>query len=95
MQIMTLFGAGFMLKSGILYRTAIVDSVIASLFVVASFYFAPDFALLVQILSELDLSMPKIDLASDGLRLLGYSLGISIISVSLVMKTYKRTNDEA
>ncbi|BCX79748.1 cell division protein FtsX [Campylobacter sp. 19-13652] len=94
MQIMTLFGAGFILKSGILYRTAIVDSIMASLFVVASFYFAPEISSLKQILLELDLSMPKIDLVSDGLRLLGYSLGISIISVSLVMKTYRRTNDE-
>lgn len=95
MQIMTLFGAGFLMKSGILYRTAIIDSIIASLFVVASFYFAPEFNSLKQILLELDLSMPKIDIISDGFSLLGYSLGISIISVSLVMKTYKRTNDEA
>lgn len=94
MRIMTLFGAGFWIKSGILYRTAIVDSVVATLIVIAAFYFAPESATLNSTLTELDLSLPRVELIDDGVRLLAYALAISIISVSLVMKTYKRESDE-
>lgn len=94
-EIMTLFGAGFWLKSGILYRTAIIDSVIATAIVVACFMFAPDLDFIVQLLSQIDLSMPKINLIHDVPILLGAALGFSIIAVSVVMKSHKKLSDEA
>lgn len=94
-EIMTLFGAGFWLKSSILYKTAIIDSIIASIAVIASFYFAPELESIKSILLELDLNMPRIDIIKDGGNLLLWGLSISIVAVSLVMKTHKKIKDEA
>lgn len=91
-DIMTLFGASFWLKSGVLYRMAIVDSIVATLFVTIFYYLLPDFNIVSFMMDEVGLKIPNVDIVYEGGRLLFISLALSIISVSLVMREAKKNS---
>lgn len=90
MDIMTLFGAPFWMKSAVLYRLAVVDSIIATFIVVELFFFAPSMPQLHSIASEIDIIIPGIEVFKEGGMLLGISLFFALVSVSLVMMQVKR-----
>lgn len=85
MAIMTLFGAPFWMKSALLYRLAIIDSILATLFVGTVYMYAPSNDLVQEYLRELDLAVPSYDLILDTAVLMGVSFGFSLLIVSLVI----------
>jgi cell division transport system permease protein len=90
MDIMTLFGAPFWMKSAVLYRLAIVDSIVSTVVVVAFFYVAPSVPEIGHIAREIDVIIPSIDPLKEGGLLLGISLFFALVSVSMVMLKVKR-----
>lgn len=90
MDIMTLFGAPFWMKSAVLYRLAIVDSFIATAVVVALFYAIPSLPEVAMVAKELDVIVPVIEPLREGGVLLMLSLFFALVSVSLVMVRVKR-----
>ncbi|MBE0495939.1 MAG: ABC transporter permease [Campylobacterales bacterium] len=90
MDIMTLFGAPFWMKSAVLYRLVIVDSLIATFVVVALFYGIPMLPEVVAIAREVDVVIPTIQPLREGGLLLGISLFFALVSVSMVMVKVKR-----
>lgn len=89
-DIMTLFGASFWLKSGVLYKIAVIDSFIATVCVVALYIMLPDFEIIKATASEVGIDLAKIDIIVDGATLLGISLILSMIAVSFVMRRAKK-----
>lgn len=89
MEIMTLFGAPFWMKSAVLYRLAIVDSIVATIFVVALFWVLPTQSWVTQATSNVGLIVPKIQPIHEGGILLGISLFSALVCVSLVMLKVK------
>lgn len=84
-EVMSLFGAPFWLKSTLLYRLAIIDSFVATLIL-----FGLNFALLnlknpQNFLKDLGFELPNLNLLFEGLTTFGLSLLITIIAVSVVM----------
>ena len=59
MEIMSFFGAPFWMKSTVLYRLAIVDSLVSTCIVTTIFYFAPYYEDLTSLLSELDMQADR------------------------------------
>jgi len=90
MEIMTLFGAPFWMKSAVLYRLAIVDSLVATAFVIGFFWITPSQSWAVKAASDIGLMLPKIEPIKEGGILLGISLASALICVSLVMLKVKR-----
>ena len=89
MEIMSFFGAPFWMKSAVLYRLVVVDSIIATCVVSAIFYFAPYYSDLKQLMSELDMQVPQMNLVQDGGILLEISLFFALISVIIVIINLK------
>jgi cell division transport system permease protein len=89
MQVMEIFGAPLMLRSGVLFRVAIVDAIISTLltsgiFLFLKYQWAQE--------SHIDILMQKQDLlfqSTDFLILLAVSLLIVITSVYLVVFSAK------
>ncbi|MFL1706324.1 FtsX-like permease family protein [Campylobacter sp. MOP7] len=89
-DIMTLFGASFWLKSGVLYKMAVIDSFIATFLVVAIYFVLPDLEIIKLVISDIGILMPKNDILVDFVKLLVVSLSLSIVCVSIVMRRAKR-----
>jgi cell division transport system permease protein len=90
MDIMTLFGAPFWMKSALLYRLAIVDSFLSTVFVSTLYVFLPQNGEVSNFAASLDIVIPKFDTLADAGFLFGASLLFSIFIVSLVIgKTNK------
>ncbi len=85
MDIMSLFGASFFMKSAVLYRLVILDSFISTAIVVCVYYFLPKLEYLQNTADNIGIKIPSIDIFSDGLFLLVVALFSAIFSVSLVM----------
>ncbi|MBR8462534.1 cell division protein FtsX [Campylobacter sp. faydin G-24] len=90
-EIMSLFGAPFWLKSALLYKSAIVDSFISTLVVVGFFYFLPSIKFFSDSLAQVDMITPKIDIIREGGTLLGIAFILSIFVVSLVMRKARKS----
>ncbi|MDY0237616.1 MAG: hypothetical protein RBS42_01985 [Campylobacterales bacterium] len=89
MDIMTLFGAAFWMKSAVLYRLALVDSLFSTICVVLFFWFVPKYKLIQEFADDIGLIVPTIDPLKDGVLLLAISIFFALISVSLVMLKVK------
>lgn len=87
-EIMTLFGAPFFLKSALLYKSAFFDAIIATLLVGALFYFMPNFSSVASLVSEVNLVLPSITLIQIA-TLFGIALFLSLFIVSIVMAKVK------
>lgn len=90
MEIMTLFGAPFFMKSAVLYKIVIIDSLIATLVVVSTFYFLPNAKVFQDMFDGLDILLPKISIVTEGGFLLIVALAFAIFSASLVMLRIKK-----
>lgn len=87
-DIMTLFGAPFWLKSAALFKIAVFDSVFAAILVIAFYSALPGLNLVNT--SEIGVDLPTTDLLADGAKLIGVSLILAAVSVILVMRRAKR-----
>jgi cell division transport system permease protein len=89
--IMDLFGAPFLLKSGVLLRMAIVDSIISVIIIGIVISFIINSNLYQNILNQLGINI-KINLLADLSLFFGISIMISIISTIIVILSKKSEN---
>ena len=85
MYIMGLFGAPYWMKSASLYKSVVVDALIASLLVGFTFLIIPQSANFAAIYHDLGIDLRNFSFFSDVARLLLISLVISIISVTIII----------
>ncbi len=85
MDIMSLFGAPFWMKSAVLYKLAVIDSILAFIITVIIFTIVPNTEFLTSIAKQIDIFIPPIDFLIEGPILLLISLSFALISVSMVM----------
>lgn len=90
MSIMSLFGASFFMKSAMLYRMTIVDSLISALLVCLFYSLAPKLALVQEFALEIDITIPEFDFLYDGSALIGMALLFSLVAVTLVARKIGR-----
>lgn len=91
-EILTLFGASFWLKSGVLYRTAFIGSLVSTVVVVGFFYALPSIKIFADAANEIDVTLPKADILGQGAVLLGVALALSWFIISLVMRKIKKSD---
>lgn len=84
-EIMTYLGAPYWLKSAMLYKIAVIDSIIATFFVVIFYSILSNINFFENTAFSIGLSMPEMKLFADSFVLFTSSIIVSIISVSLVM----------
>ncbi|CZE49200.1 cell division protein FtsX [Campylobacter geochelonis] len=89
-EIMTLFGAPFFIKSFVLYKMAIVDSIISTIIVVLFYQFLPNFSFFQETMNIIGVSTQTIVLPEQGAVLFASSLILSLLIVTLVMFGIKR-----
>ena len=85
MYVMGLFGAPYWMKSASLYKSVIIDALIAALLVGFVFYMLPNFADFTKIKSDLGIDLNNFAFFGDTFRLIIFSLLISIISVTVTI----------
>lgn len=86
MEIMSLFGAPFWMKSAILYRLAIVDSFVSTFLVSLLYIILPKFEQVKEFTNSLNIKIPEFDIIKDSGILLGISLVFSLFIVSIVIR---------
>ncbi|MBV5279270.1 MAG: ABC transporter permease [Campylobacteraceae bacterium] len=90
MSIMTLFGASFFMKSGILYRMTIVDSLISAFLVCGFYIIVPRLSVVENFAAGLDIVLPTFDILYEGGLILGISLIFAIVVVTIVSRKIGR-----
>lgn len=91
-EIMTLFGAPYWLKSAMLYKLALIDSIISTFLVTLFYSILPNLTFFKDLINTLGLDSLDFNLLFDSLILLASSIIVSIIAVSLVMfRTKEKT----
>ncbi len=85
MQIMALFGAPVMLRSGVLYKLGFVNAIIAAVVISAVFHYAKDVALVTSALGVLDIEHGLLFKMQDFFFMLGFALVTVFLAVSLVI----------
>lgn len=90
MAIMTLFGAPFWMKSAVLYRLVIIDSLVSTFLVALTFIFAPKLEQINAFAKALDIEIPKYNIFYDSGILLAIALVFTIFIVSLVIRKMNR-----
>jgi len=90
MAIMTLFGASFFMKSAMLYRMTLVDSLISAFLVCGIYSAAPHLSIIQELAEDLEIVIPPFDFIYEGLPLIGAAVLFSILSVSLVSRKIGR-----
>ncbi len=90
MYIMGLFGAPYWMKSASLYKSVIIDAVIASFLVGFTFLIIPKSANFGTIYRDLGIDLRNFSFLSDVGKLLLISLIISIISVTIIILKQKQ-----
>lgn len=90
MSIMTLFGASFFMKSAMLYRMTLVDSLLSAISVCALYTIAPKLKIVQDFAAELDIVIPEFNLLLEGSILIGAAILFSLIAVSLVARKIGR-----
>ncbi|MGP1449549.1 MAG: cell division protein FtsX [Wolinella sp.] len=90
MEIMGYFGAPSWMRNGLLFRLALIDSLIATLFISGGvFYISRDSSVL-SLLGDVGLDASIFTLREDSLLLLASGVGISMLSVFVVI-AFKRS----
>ena len=89
-EIMTLFGAPYWLKSAMLYKLSIIDSIIATTLVVIFYAIFPALPSFKSAIFAVGFDQPNLNLLSDATILFGVSIVVSVIAVSLVMLLSRR-----
>lgn len=91
-EIMEIFGASFIVKSGKLYKMAIIDSIIATLLVIGFYMILPLNSQFIEILQSITPLSEAIILPNEGIILFLSAFVLSIIAVTLVMLEVKKEN---
>ena len=91
MSIMSLFGASFFMKSAMLYRMTIVDSLFSAILVSLFYFILPKISMLQSFATDLGITLPEFDLFYEGGYLIGGALLFSIVAVTLVSQKIGRT----
>ncbi|MCI6988855.1 MAG: hypothetical protein MR902_04700 [Campylobacter sp.] len=84
-DILNLFGASFLFKSMVLYKMVLIDSIIATLVVIAFFYLVPNNEYYINFMREVELNTATISFPNDIFWLFGLSVGLSLLAVTMVM----------
>ncbi len=79
MSIMALFGAPVWLRSAVLFRLAIVDAIIATMFVCLAFFIIDQYGWMDQLLRTVGITIQLFDFVDDAIRSLAIALGVSIV----------------
>lgn len=90
MSIMTLFGASFFMKSAMLYRMTLVDSLLSAIAVCALYEVAPRLPIVQAYAAELDIMIPEFNLLVEGGTLIGSAIAFALISVTIVARKIGR-----
>jgi len=90
MYIMELFGASFLLKSGVLLKIAIIDSFISVVIIGVILYFIFDSSIYLNLLQQLDIIITN-NISNDLLMFLLISLSITIIATMVVILSKKES----
>ncbi len=90
-EIMTLFGEPFWLKSAMLYKTDMVDILVATVAVGAFFFFLPSIEIFRENAASIDVVLPSLDPSRDIFILFGVAIFLSIFAVSLVMSKARKS----
>jgi len=85
MQIMALFGAPLMLRSGVLFKLGFIDAILAAIMISTLFYFAKDMQSVLGALMILDIDAQLLFMPSDFFLLLGFAFATVFLAVSLVI----------
>lgn len=89
MYIMGLFGAPFWMKSASLYKSVIIDALVAAVLVAIAFLLLPNIADLASIKSDLGINLSNFHFLGDMSKLILISLLISIVSVTTIILKQK------
>ncbi|MDD2383016.1 MAG: ABC transporter permease [Sulfurospirillaceae bacterium] len=90
MSIMSLFGASFFMKSAMLYRMAIVDSVLSALLVSVFYFILPKISMVQAFAESLGITLPQFNIIYEGGALMGGAFLFSIFAVTLVSQKIGR-----
>lgn len=90
MAIMSLFGASFFMKSAMLYRLTLVDTLLSAILVCILYTVAPKLAIVQAYAAELDVVLPSFDILYEGSTLIGSSILFALIAVSIVARKIGR-----
>jgi len=91
MYIMGLFGAPFWMKSASLYKSVIIDALIAAVLVAIAFLILPNIANLESIKNDLGIDLSNFSFFGDLLKLISIALLISIVSVTTIILKQKNS----
>ncbi len=91
MSIMSLFGASFFMKSAMLYRMALLDSLLGALLVCLVYILIPKLDSIKAFTADFDIVLPTFDMLTEGVVLIVMALVFAIISVSFVSRKVVRT----
>jgi cell division transport system permease protein len=91
MYIMELFGAPFLLKSGVLLRMAIVDSILSVIIIGIILEFILSSDLYQNILNQLGITI-NLDISIHLFLFFIFSIAVSIISIMIVILAKKSEN---
>lgn len=89
MYIMGLFGAPYWMKSASLYKSVIIDALIAAVIVAIVFLLLPNFADFTSINKDLGIDLNNFHFFGDMFKLVLISLVISIVSVTTIILKQK------
>lgn len=89
MKIMALFGSPYWMRSAVLFKLALVDSLISTILVLYAFYWFSNHSTITELVQGIGLYSVSYDILQDGPILLGIALGISLISVFVVVSRQK------
>ena len=87
---MTLFGASFFMKSAMLYRMTLVDTLASAISVCFIYFMAPKLSIVQNFASELDITIPPFDLFYEGGMLVGVAIVFALIAVTIVARKMGR-----
>ena len=90
MAIIALFGASFFMKSAMLYRMTLVDTLLSALCVCAFYDIVPRLPLAQAYAAELDVVLPSFNWLYEGSVLVGASFVFALIAVSIVARKIGR-----
>ena len=91
MYIMGLFGAPFWMKSASLYKSVIIDALIAAVLVAIVFLLLPNIANLQSIKNDLGIDLSNFNFLGDLFKLIIISLVISVVSVTTIILKQKHS----
>lgn len=88
-EIMTLFGAPYLIKSFVLYKMAVIDSIISAFIVTFVYYNLPNFGSFNKTLDLIGVKLVPIAFPGDAIFLFALSLFLSVTTVTIVMLSIK------